>query len=328
MATDRARTGTGRQPARSPRHTSGAAGDRAIGLATTSPSPALSQSWRLALRIAGAGLLAATAATHLDLYLTGYQTIPTIGWLFLLQVIAGFGLAAAVLASGRRIVAAAGAGFAAATLGGYLLSVWAGLFGFTEVPTTAGITAGMIEIAALAVLGVAAAVPVARPQPGGPARPRGPLARLQPSAPATVAAAAGVSALALALLGTAAVQAGPAPAAASKGAVVLKTTTIGGATVLTNAKGLTLYWFAPDTPATSACYGSCAAYWPPVTGKPAANPGVTGTLGTITRSGGQLQATYHGYPLYTYIGDSAPGQAHGNNLNLNGGLWHEVSVTG
>ena len=328
MATDRARTGTGRQPARSPRHTSGAAGDRAIGLATTSPSPALSQSWRLALRIAGAGLLAATAATHLDLYLTGYQTIPTIGWLFLLQVIAGFGLAVAVLASGRRIVAAAGAGFAAATLGGYLLSVWAGLFGFTEVRTTAGITAGMIEIAALAVLGVAAAVPVARPQPGGPARPRGPLARLQPSAPATVAAAAGVSALALALLGTAAVQAGPAPAAASKGAVVLKTTTIGGATVLTNAKGLTLYWFAPDTPATSACYGSCAAYWPPVTGKPAANPGVTGTLGTITRSGGQLQATYHGYPLYTYIGDSAPGQAHGNNLNLNGGLWHEVSVTG
>ena len=328
MATDRARTGTGRQPARSPRHTSGAAGDRAIGLATTSPSPALSQSWRLALRIAGAGLLAATAATHLDLYLTGYQTIPTIGWLFLLQVIAGFGLAVAVLASGRRIVAAAGAGFAAATLGGYLLSVWAGLFGFTEVPTPAGITAGMIEIAALAVLGVAAAVPVARPQPGGPARPRGPLARLQPSAPATVAAAAGVSALALALLGTAAVQAGPAPAAASKGAVVLKTTTIGGATVLTNAKGLTLYWFAPDTPATSACYGSCAAYWPPVTGKPAANPGVTGTLGTITRSGGQLQATYHGYPLYTYIGDSAPGQAHGNNLNLNGGLWHEVSVTG
>ena len=328
MATDRARTGTGRQPARSPRHTSGAAGDRAIGLATTSPSPALSQSWRLALRIAGAGLLAATAATHLDLYLTGYQTIPTIGWLFLLQVIAGFGLAVAVLASGRRIVAAAGAGFAAATLGGYLLSVWAGLFGFTEAPTTAGITAGMIEIAALAVLGVAAAVPVARPQPGGPARPRGPLARLQPSAPATVAAAAGVSALALALLGTAAVQAGPAPAAASKGAVVLKTTTIGGATVLTNAKGLTLYWFAPDTPATSACYGSCAAYWPPVTGKPTANPSVTGTLGTITRSGGQLQATYHGYPLYTYIGDSAPGQAHGNNLNLNGGLWHEVSVTG
>jgi predicted lipoprotein with Yx(FWY)xxD motif len=328
MATDSASTGTGRQPARSPRHTSRTAGDRANGLAASSPSPALSQSWRLALRITGAGLLAATAAIHLDLYLTGYRTIPTIGWLFLLQVIAGFGLAAAVLASGRRIVAAAGAGFAAATLGGYLLSIWAGLFGFTEVRTTAGIAAGVIEIAAFAVLGVAAAVPAARPQLGGPARPRGPLARLQPSVPAAVAAAAGVSALALALLAAAAAQAGPAPAAASRGAVMLKTTTIGGATVLTNAKGLTLYWFAPDTPAKSACYGSCAAYWPPVTGRPAANPGITGHLGTITRSGGQLQATYHGHPLYTYVGDSAPGQARGNNLNLNGGLWHEVTVTG
>ena len=180
MATDSASTGTGRQPARSPRHTSGTAGDRAIGPAATSPSPALSQSWRLALRITGAGLLAATAAIHLDLYLTGYRTIPTIGWLFLLQVIAGFGLAAAVLASGRRILAAAGAGFAAATLGGYLLSIWAGLFGFTEVRTTAGITAGIIEIAAFAVLGVAAAVPVARPQTGGPARPRPLPARRRP----------------------------------------------------------------------------------------------------------------------------------------------------
>jgi predicted lipoprotein with Yx(FWY)xxD motif len=288
----------------------------------------LSRSWRLALRIAGAGLLAATAAIHLDLYLTGYRTIPVIGWLFLLQVITGFGLAAGVLASGRRIVAAAGAGFALATLGGYLLSVWAGLFGFTEVQTTAGIAAGMTEVAAFAVLGLAAAVPAARPQPGGTVRPPLPLARLQPSLPAAAAAAAGVSALALALLGAAAAQAGyPAPAA-SRTAVVLKTTTIGGATVLANPQGLTLYWFAPDTPARSACYGSCAAYWPPVTGKPAASPGLTGRLGTITRSGGQLQATYHGHPLYTYIGDSAPGQAHGNNLNLNGGLWHEATVTG
>jgi hypothetical protein len=44
------------------------------------------------LRVVGSGLLIATAAIHLDLYLTGYRTIPTIGWLFLLQVIAAFGL--------------------------------------------------------------------------------------------------------------------------------------------------------------------------------------------------------------------------------------------
>jgi predicted lipoprotein with Yx(FWY)xxD motif len=118
----------------------------------------------------------------------------------------------------------------------------------------------------------------------------------------------------------------PAPAAASTG-TGLKTAVIGGATVLTNARGFTLYSFAPDTPATSKCYGSCAAYWPPVTGAAPASPGLPGTVGTITRTGGARQLTYNGHPLYTYIGDSAPGQANGNNLNLNGGLWHEVPVS-
>ena len=81
---------------------------------------------RLALRLAGGGLLVATGAIHLDLYLTGYRSIPTIGWLFLLQVIAAFGLGGAVLATGAWLAAAAGAGFALATLGGYLLSLWIG----------------------------------------------------------------------------------------------------------------------------------------------------------------------------------------------------------
>jgi predicted lipoprotein with Yx(FWY)xxD motif len=65
-----------------------------------------------------------------------------------------------------------------------------------------------------------------------------------------------------------------------------------------------------------------------VTGKPAAGPGVTGRLGTISRSDGLAQATYNGHPLYTYIADTAPGQAKGNNLNLYGGLWREVTVPG
>ena len=63
---------------------------------------------RIALRVAGGGLLIATAAIHLDLYLTGYRTIPTIGWLFLLQVIAAFGLGLAVLAIPGRLVLRAG----------------------------------------------------------------------------------------------------------------------------------------------------------------------------------------------------------------------------
>jgi len=124
---------------------------------------------------------------------------------------------------------------------------------------------------------------------------------------------------------SAAPPASSAPAASSS---ALKTTKIGGTAVLTNAKGFTLYWFAPDTPTTSKCNGSCATYWPPMKGPATAGAGVTGKLGTIKRSDGSIQATYNGHPLYTYVADGAPGQAKGNGLNLNGGVWHEVTVSG
>jgi predicted lipoprotein with Yx(FWY)xxD motif len=136
--------------------------------------------------------------------------------------------------------------------------------------------------------------------------------------------AAGLAVAALVLFGLVVAGASsPPPAVAGTG---LKTTTIGGATVLTNAKGFTLYSFALDTPASSKCYGSCAAYWPPVTGT-VTGQGLPGKVATITRTGGSHQLTYNGHPLYTYIGDTAPGQAKGNNLNLNGGLWHEVPAS-
>ena len=107
----------------------------------------------------------------------------------------------------------------------------------------------------------------------------------------------------------------------------LKTAKIGAATVLTNAKGFTLYSFAPDTPTKSNCNGTCAQNWPPVTG-PATASGVTGTFGTIKRSDGSVQATFDGHPLYTFAGDTAPGQNKGNGLNVNGGLWHEITTSG
>ena len=128
---------------------------------------------------------------------------------------------------------------------------------------------------------------------------------------------------------------GPAPntaaaagASSSSSGSALMVRTIGSAQVLTNSAGLTLYWFAPDTSTTSKCTGSCATYWPPVKGPATAGSGVTGTLGVITRPDGTMQATYNGHPLYTYAGDSAPGQANGNGKNLSGGLWYEVTVSG
>ena len=115
------------------------------------------------------------------------------------------------------------------------------------------------------------------------------------------------------------------PAAATAGS--LKTATIGSATVLTNAQGFTLYSFAPDTPTTSNCNGTCAQNWPPVKG-PVTASGVSGTFGTIKRSDGSVQATFDGHPLYAFVGDTAPGQAKGNGLNAAGGLWHEVTTSG
>ena len=122
--------------------------------------------------------------------------------------------------------------------------------------------------------------------------------------------------------------AGASSPAAGSSATTLTSATIGGAKVLTNSAGFTLYWFVPDTSTTSKCTGSCAAFWPPVKGPATAGSGVTGTLGTITRPDGSTQAAYDGHPLYTYAGDSAPGQAKGNGLNVSGGVWHEVTVSG
>ncbi|HEY7144591.1 MAG TPA: hypothetical protein VH637_10110 [Streptosporangiaceae bacterium] len=290
---------------------------------------AMTRPQQFILRLVGAGLLAATGAIHLDLYLTGYRTIPTIGGLFLFQVIACFLLAAAVLVTGSQLVAALAAGFAIATLGGYLLSVWVGLFGFTEIRTTAGIVAGILEIVAFAVLAFVAVSPAAGGADGKEAARSPLLDRLRAGIPGGAAAAGAVSVIAVVLFIVAVAGAGSgSSASAAPAGGALKTEKVSGQTVVTNSKGFTLYWFAPDSSSKSACNGSCAAYWPPVSGQPKAGPGVTGQIGTITRDDGSAQATYNGHPLYTYIGDNAPGKATGNNLNLNGGLWHVVPVSG
>ena len=115
---------------------------------------------------------------------------------------------------------------------------------------------------------------------------------------------------------------GSSPAAAA--ALSVKTAEIGSATLLTNARGFTLYAFSPDTSTTSKCVGSCAQIWPPVQG-PVTAAGVKGTFGTIKRADGATQATYDGHPLYTYVGDTAPGQTKGNGIK---GLWSDIPASG
>ena len=138
------------------------------------------------------------------------------------------------------------------------------------------------------------------------------------------AAAAGLAALA------ACGSSGSSPSSSGHVAVAagsLRTAHVGTATVLTNSKGFTLYSFAPDTPTKSSCNGACAVNWPPVKGHVPAS-GINGTFTTIKRPDGSAQETFNGHPLYTFVGDKAPGQANGNGVNAFGGVWHEITTSG
>jgi predicted lipoprotein with Yx(FWY)xxD motif len=98
--------------------------------------------------------------------------------------------------------------------------------------------------------------------------------------------------------------------------------------VLVNAQGFTLYYLTTDQHSTPTCTGSCASTWPPqmVSGSvPAAGSGVTGPLGTVASPSGGKQLTYMGWPLYTYSGDSAAGQANGQG---SAGTWFAMSAGG
>jgi predicted lipoprotein with Yx(FWY)xxD motif len=102
-------------------------------------------------------------------------------------------------------------------------------------------------------------------------------------------------------------------------------------TILVNGKGRTVYEFANDKSGASTCTGGCAANWPFVPAPaslPTSLPGVTGQLGTTTRSDGARQVTVGGHPVYTFAGDSAPGQTNGQGVVLDGGLWTVASPAG
>lgn len=87
-------------------------------------------------------------------------------------------------------------------------------------------------------------------------------------------------------------------------------------TILTDAKGMALYFYEEDTPGQSACTGECAQNWPPLTvaGTPTLASGVPGTLAAITRPDGSKQVAYDKRPLYTFVGDRQPGDVTGNGV--------------
>jgi predicted lipoprotein with Yx(FWY)xxD motif len=129
--------------------------------------------------------------------------------------------------------------------------------------------------------------------------------------------------------GSAAGGTGSSPSAGAKGMAVVTVNTgnaSGVGTVLVNADGMTLYHWKGETTSSLQCKGTCLSTWLIATatgGAPTGGMHVTGKLSTFSRSDGAgTQVTYNSLPLYTYTGDSKPGEANGQGLD---GVWFAVT---
>ena len=112
--------------------------------------------------------------------------------------------------------------------------------------------------------------------------------------------------------------AGMQPSVTTKPALsVMTDPTLGS--YLVAANGFTVYTFKNDKPDTSNCYDACATNWPPyvvpASGAMAADPAVTGKLGTAQRKDGMIQLTYNDMPLYFWINDKKVGDTKGQGVN-------------
>ena len=148
------------------------------------------------------------------------------------------------------------------------------------------------------------------------------------AATGTVAAPTAATATGAVPGSTGATSAAAAPAT-TPAEITVASTKFGKA--ITDAKGMTLYLFQPDTTSKSTCYGTCATAWPPLLS--AGTPKVAGGLdkskiGVTKRTDGTLQVTYDGHPLYYFVGDTSVGAVTGQHVNANGGLWLLVKPSG
>lgn len=124
--------------------------------------------------------------------------------------------------------------------------------------------------------------------------------------------------------------ASPAPSPAATATVMLASNAKLGQ-ILVDGSGRTLYLFEKDTSSSSTCYGSCAAYWPPLLtgGAPHAGTGVNATLlGTTKRTDGTTEVTYAGHPLYYVVTDHNAGDATGQGVSNFGAAWYVVGPGG
>jgi len=154
--------------------------------------------------------------------------------------------------------------------------------------------------------------------------------------PLTLLASAAViplTALALASCGGGgndATAASPPPKTASGKSATLGVESTSLGKILDDSQGRTLYVFQGDAGTKSNCSGACATNWPPLTSaKPTVGKGASASMvGTSKRSDGKTQVTYNGHPLYTFTGDSGPGDTSGQGVNAFGALWYALSPSG
>jgi predicted lipoprotein with Yx(FWY)xxD motif len=113
--------------------------------------------------------------------------------------------------------------------------------------------------------------------------------------------------------------------AASGTAVVVATSPLGQ--ILTDAKGYTLYAFMKDTAGTPTCTGGCAANWPAATTTSDQLPaGLDAKVFSVVEAPGDVYQLKAGqWPLYTFAGDTAPGQTNGQGVT---GNWFVVAPDG
>ena len=136
----------------------------------------------------------------------------------------------------------------------------------------------------------------------------------------------------LAALTTAAMLTGASAAPAKAPSPTVKARKVAGKQIVVNAKGMTLYRLKPESPTNPLCLGGCLGAWPPLTvkdrnSKVKAGTGVKGKLSIVQRADGAgVQVTLRGYMLYTFTGDSKPGETTGKGLKSFGGTWLTVSA--
>jgi predicted lipoprotein with Yx(FWY)xxD motif len=274
--------------------------------------------------LGAAGVLAVGLDHLVELWTDHYAAIPTIGPLFAANFWAAALIACGLVAPVERLPGRAGAvaapllalggtGLAAGSLAGLLVSERTTLFGFTET----GYRPAVVLAIALDVLTIASLATHLAVRRGARLRVPGGLLVAVLAAIGVVVAGAGTSR---------ASSHGPARLPA---VVEVRGTSLGA--LLVDAHGHTLYLFEKDRNGKSNCYGACAGLWPPVTSATRAIAGDdadAAQLGSADRSHGTPIVTYGGHPLYTYAGDTRPGDVSGQGLDQFGATWYAVAPSG